>query len=367
MDLIRIRAPRWIAAGLVVLLAVLIGRAPSGAGTAALDVGDQVVVNVTVRGRGNQVAVRTWDRPSVAIEYGDDAPAITHRVTMFGAARGLTLQIPPQLLPERTPDGGPAGQTALPPEEFPYASFRPGRHDVVALDAPQGARLTVTIPATTGVLTVRAGGGRTTIDGYHGANLVVIQGQGRVQLTNTSTTAFVQMNYGTFYAADDTFERVRVRGIGAHDVFERCRSREIEATSVTGSIVYDGGSFDAGVARFESATGNIALGVTSGAQLTGRAAEGHVYTLFDRRGTPVEQRGDGDATATVGGGGPVVSAITGRGSVFLYDGTLLGHRITSPEWRQVHALFQMRRAPAPPPLPPAPRAHPIERARLVRL
>ena len=365
MDLIRIRAPRWIAAGLILLLAVLIGRVPSvGAGTAALDVGDQVVVSLIVRGRGNEVTVRTWERPSVAVEYGDEPPAITHRVTAFGAARGLTLQIPPQLLPERPSD--PAGSAALPPEEFPYAAFHPGRHDVVAVDAPQGSHLLVTIPATTGVLTVRAGGGRTTIDGYHGANLVVIQGQGRVQLTNASTTAFVQMNYGTFYAADDTFERVRVRGIGAHDVFERCRTREIEATSITGSIVYDAGTFDAGLARFESVSGNIALGVTSGAQMTGRAVDGHVYTLFDRRGTPVEQRGDGDASATVAGGGPVVSAITTRGNVYLYDGSLASHRITTPEWRQVHALFQQHRTVAPPVPPAPPRMHP-ERTRQVRL
>ena len=148
-----------------------------------------------------------------------------------------------------------------------------------------------------------------------------------MQLTGATTTAFVQMNYGTFYAADSSFDRIRVRGIGAHDVFEHCRSKQIEASSVHGSIVYDGGSFDPGLARFESQNGNIALGVNGGASVTGRSQDGHVYTLFDRRGgTTVDQRGDGEATATVGGGGPLVNAISGRGNVFLYDGTLQNRR-----------------------------------------
>ncbi|HEX3549195.1 MAG TPA: hypothetical protein VHT53_02400 [Candidatus Elarobacter sp.] len=364
MDFLRIRAPRWIAAGLVLLLAVLVGRSPSvGAGTSSLDVGDQAVVNLIVRGRANDVAVRVWDRPSVQVEYSDENVSVEHRVTAFALSRGLVLQIPPQLVPERGPDGMPIGATALPPEEFPYASFRPGRHDVVAIDAPQGSHLTVTVPATTGILAVRVGGGRTTIENYHGANLVVIQNQGRVQLTGSTTTAFVQMNYGAFYAADDTFERIRVRGVAAHDVFERCRSKEIDTTSVTGAIVYDGGAFDPGLARFETATGQIALGVTSGAQLTGRTAEGHVYTLFDRRGTPVEQHGDGDTTAIVGGGGPLVSAISQRGNVYLYDGSLVGRRITSPEWRQLHALFNAHRAAAS--APGAARPRPPARSRTI--
>ena len=205
----------------------------------------------------------------------------------------------------------------------------------------------VTVPVSTGILVLRVGGGQTIVEGYRGANLFVVQNQGRVQLTGATTTAFVQMNYGAFYASDGTFDRIRVRGIAAHDVFERCRSKQIEATSVTGSIVYDGGAFDPGLARFESQTGSIALGVTSPAQLTGRSAEGHVFTLFERRGTAsIDQRGDGEAVATVGGGGPLVNAISGRGNVYFYDGTLLSRRAVTPEWRQVHQLFNQHRKSA---------------------
>ncbi|HEY0393664.1 MAG TPA: hypothetical protein VGD01_04135 [Candidatus Elarobacter sp.] len=346
MDVPGFRALRWIAAGLGALsLCLTVPAVPAPAASSSLDVGDQPVVNVIVRGRGNDVTVRVWDRPAVQVESGDEtSPSVERRSAMFGTARfPLAQQIPPQLYATHDRDGMPSGGGALPPEEFPYAAFRPGPHDIVRVEAPEGSHLVVTVPAATGILVLRVGGGLTTVDGYRGANLLLIQNQGRVRLTGVTTTAFVQMNYGAFYAADGNFERIRVRGVAAHDFFERCRSKQIEATSVLGSIVYDGGSFDPGLARFESQTGAIALGVTSGAQLSGRSVEGRVFTQFDRRGTNVEQRGEGDAIATVNGGGPLVNAISGRGNVYFYDGSLLSRRNVGADWRPLHKLFAAER------------------------
>jgi len=359
VDVFRYRALRWITAGLgVLVLCVAAVLGPVRAGSNAFDVGDQVVVNLIVRGRANEITVRTWDRSTIQVEYADEtAPVVGRHTASFGSGRApIVQQVPPQLYALRDREGLPnAG--ALPPEEFPYAGFHGGAHDVVRIDAPENSRLVVTIPASTGILALRAGGAQTTIDGYRGANLFIIQNTGRVHLSNASTTAFVQLNNGALYAADSTFERLRVRGVTAHDLFERCRSKQIEASSIFGSIVYDGGSFDPGLARFESQTGSIALGVTSAAQLNGRSGEGHVYTMFDRRaGANVEQHGDGEAVATVGGGGALVSAISGRGNVYFYDGTLLGRRNLSGEWRAVHQLFSAHRrsvaAPRPTPRRP---------------
>ena len=360
MDVPRTRALRWIAAGLGVFVSCSIGAAaPALAGTSSFDVGDQAVVNVLVRGRGNQVTVRVWDRPSVQVDYADDgAPTVEKQSITFGTPRfPLAQQIPLQFYTARDKDGQIIAGAPLPPEVFPYASFRPGPHDAVNVVAAEGARMVVTLPATTGILTLRIGGGQTVLEGYRGANLFIVQNQGRIQLSGATTSAFVQMNYGAFYAADGNFERIRVRGIAAHDVFERCRTRQIEATSVSGSILYDGGSFDPGLARFESQTGHIALGVNSPAQLVGRSQQGHVYTLFDRR-TNVEQRSDGEATATVGEGGPLVNAISTRGNVFFYDGTLAGRRGIAPEWRGLHQLFNAHRRAAPN-APNAPAVRPV--------
>ncbi|MBV8298144.1 MAG: hypothetical protein JO083_01095 [Candidatus Eremiobacteraeota bacterium] len=347
------RALRRIAAGLGALLVVLLSlpAAPVRAASSSLDVGDQAVVNVVVRGKGNELTVRVWDRPTVQVDYAEDAvPSIARLSIPFGTVRfPLSQQIPAQLFTLHDRDGAITGAGALPPEEFPYASFRPGPHDTVRIDAPEGSHLVVTVPAALGILALRVGGGQTSVEGYRGANLFLAQNQGRVQLTGTSTSAFVQVNYGVFYAADGTFDRIRVRGIAAHDLFERCRSKQIEATSINGSILYDGGSFDPGLARFESQNGNIALGVVSPAQLAAHSDEGHVYTAFDKRAN-VDQHGDGTATATVGGGGALVNAITGRGNVFLYDGSLASRRAPNAEWRPLHQLFnQHRRAAAPRP------------------
>ena len=361
VDELRTRALRWIAAGLGALLSCLaILAAPAVAGTSSYDVGDQAVINVIVRGKGNDVTVHVWDRPSVQFDFSDEsAPMVDRRSIPFGPGRfPLSRQVPAMMFATRDRDGQ-VSAGALAPEEFPYASFRPGPHDVVSVDAPESSHLVITVPASTGVLGLRVGGGQTTVEGFRGANLFLIQGQGHVQLTGATTTAFVQLSYGTFFAADSVFDRIRVRGIAAHDVFEHCRSKQIEASSVHGSIVYDGGSFDPGLARFESQNGNIALGMNGAANVTGRSQDGHVYTMFDRRGgSTVDQRSDGEASATIGGGGPLVNAISGRGNVYLYDGTLTSRREPPAEWRPLHQLFNAhRRTGQPRAEPPPPRPH----------
>ena len=168
-----------------------------------------------------------------------------------------------------------------------------------------------------------------------------------MQVTGTTTTAFVQINYGALYAADDTFDRIRVRGVAAHDVFERCRSKQIEASSVHGSIVYDGGSFDPGLARFESMTRQRrARRHVARAARRPVARRPRLHAVRPAR-PAVEQRGEGSATAMVGGGGPLVNAISGRGNVYLYDGTLSARRAVSAEWRPVHQLFNAHRRANP--------------------
>ncbi|HMD02480.1 MAG TPA: hypothetical protein VKG44_05885, partial [Candidatus Baltobacteraceae bacterium] len=115
-------------------------------------------------------------------------------------------------------------------------------------------------------------------------------------------------------------------------IFERCSARQIEATNVNGAIVYDRGSFEPGLARFDSLKGDVAIGVASGAQLDGRAASGgRVYTLFDQH-AQVNAR-EGAASALVDGGGPTVNATSGSGNVYLYDGSLRARNRVPAEWQ----------------------------------
>jgi hypothetical protein len=329
------------------VLAASLNAAPAAAETASFDVGDQVVVALVARGRGNDVTIRTWDRPTVQIDSLDGPPTVERRVVAFGSERvPLNAPIPPLTYTLRDgPDGALRG--TLPPEEFPYAGFRPGPHDVIRVTADAGSHLVITVPASTGLLRTAILGGTTTIEGYRGANMYLLQGSGRVNVTGASTTAFVQLNSGRVELADSSFDRIRLRANGAHVVFERCRSAQIEVTTVSGAVVYDGGTFDAGLARFESQSGDIALGSSSPAQLAGRSQEGRVLTMFDER-TPVAQSVDGTSTASIGGGSnsPLVNAFTDRGNVYLYDGELANHHDLPAEWRPVRTVIAApRRVP----------------------
>lgn len=343
VDVLRLLAPRWIAAGLgafvLAIMLVLVPALRAGAASSSLDVGDQPVIVIRAPGGGNEVEIRTWDRPTVQID-GDGTPALERRTLPMGSAAQLNRQMPPAFINPRDPSS-----PSLPPEVFPLANIRPGPHEVIVVTADPGTHLTVTVPATTGVLDARIGAGRTTIDGFRGADLFAFQGGGQLRLQNVSTTAFLQMGNGLLAVSDSTFDRVRVRANNAHTLFERVHSKQIEASSIHGAIVYDGGTFDPGLARFDSVTGNIALGVSGPAQLSARSQDGHVYTLFDRRDAVVSESGN-SATATVGGGGTVVSALSSRGNVLLYDGSLRSRKNVPEQFRTLHqALTRPRNAP----------------------
>jgi len=336
------RAARWLTAGLGALLVGVCGSAPAAAAVSGYDVPDGVVVQIVARGRANEVTVRSWDRPTVQVETDGAPPIVERRPLMYGLSAGsgtrpgqfrpLAQIIPPAAW--TTADGG--DDSAMQTEEFPFSNMRAGSHQGVRITAEAGAHITVTVPASTAILAIQVGGGLTEIDGYRGANLLVYQGQGRLHIDGTTTTAFAQIATGLLLAKDDTFERVRVRTDTARVTFERCRARQIEASTVTGALTYDGGSFEPGLARFESGRGTIALGVVGGAQLNAHAAGGHVYTGFADRSAMTESRPDGSSLARLGGGGPLVNAISANGDVFLYDGSLRDRRDLPEEWRGVY-------------------------------
>jgi hypothetical protein len=101
------------------------------------------------------------------------------------------------------------------------------------------------------------------------------------------------------------------------------------------------------LARFDSTNGDVAIGVTSGAQLGGRVAgNGRVYTFFEQR-VQVENRDD-EANAVVGGGGPVVTATSGSGNVYLYDGSLRSKARLSADWRPAQAALRNESVPRRP-------------------
>ena len=329
-------ALRRAAAGFALLLGVFY-PAVANAASSSFVMGDQSVVSVWAGAR-SQVRIKGWDRPNVQFDTDDEAVQVMRRTITFGTAQTpLSVSIPPMPIAVRDPAAGGASRGTLPPEEFPYASdFRPGVHDSVRIVTGVESHLTVMVPASTALLDTRIRGsaGIINVDDYRGGTLFVTSGGGRTLLTDVMSAAFVQMLDGRLDVVDSSFDRLRARGNAANFVFEHNRARQIEVTTVSGSIVYDNGTFDPGLARFESTNGSIGIGVAANAQVAARSGDGRVYTMWDRR-TPVDQRGDGDASATVAGGGPVVNAVTGHGNVYLYDGSLASRQTIPPEWRPI--------------------------------
>lgn len=174
--------------------------------------------------------------------------------------------------------------------------------------------------------------GNLDVHDYRSGTFVGFSGGGRLSLSGAGGTAFVQTGRGQLSISDSSFDRLRARSLTGNMTFERCRVRQIEATSVNGSIVYDGGSFEPGIARFESMQGDIAVGTSGAAQLDAHAAgAGKALTSFEHSAR-LAGRG-GTQTAVVAGGGPVVTVTAQNGSVFLYDGSLRNrNQPLSPPW-----------------------------------
>jgi hypothetical protein len=331
---------RSVAASVVFLLAQLGWPATAGAAASSFDVGDQALVQIVLPEA--DLSIKTWDRNTVKVE-GPDADAVL-------VTRGLSpvqsvVRIPALTVIEGETRADAVAAT-LQPEDFPIGVSAPGLHDAINIGPAAPAnpqlppRVTVTIPATTRKLFVRVTHGLLALNDYHGTS-IIYTGNAAVTLTHVGGDAFVQANNAVVNMNDSNFNLLRARTNRAELIFERCHVRQIDATTLTGAIVYDNGTFEPGLAHFESDRGNIALGVNGNAQLVAHSDPGRVFSTFPG-GHP--EGITGEERAQVGTGGLVVSASTGSGNVYLYDGALAGRHSDQSAWRPVHQALNGKRA-----------------------
>jgi hypothetical protein len=320
------------AARLLSLVAVALGVCTAAARAEVTTLDGTVAPIVRVMIQEGDVTIRTWDRPTVAVD-GDPSLTIERKTVRTGEA------VPPITIPYAK-RGGAAGIAQLPAESFVVSSIAPGPHDQIVVRDRSGAigNVTVTVPASTQMVFARTVRGDLTVANYHGGTFIGFVGQGRLAIEDFNGDAFAQVGLGSLVATDSIFSRVRTRVLYANAIFERCRSRQIESTSVVGSVVYDNGTFDEGLARFDASSGDVAIGTAGAAELNGHvAADGRLYTLFDR-GAHVDNR-NGDATAIVGSGGPSVNATSASGNIYLYDGTLRTRTNLPTPWRDPQTVL----------------------------
>ena len=289
---------------------------------------------VRVQALEGYVTIRTWDRPDVQIDGDPSSYTLEQHVNKIPAVFPPTPISPGRIT---GPDGVPID---LPAESFVVSTLPPGPRDVVVLKGAQIGAVTVMVPYNTPVLGVQIGKGSINVDGYRNGTLIAHMRNGSVSLRNMTGDAFVQDLHGTLQVSDSSFGRLRARGALGPMVFERCNVRQIEATNVDGSIVYDRGTFEPGLARFASEHGDVAVGVASGpAELGGSVSDnGRVYTMFDGR-AQVDARDNHSFAALGGGGGATVNATSGSGNVYLYDGSLRARSRLPAEWQMPYGTL----------------------------
>lgn len=311
------------------LAAVLAGAAPS---SAAIPVSASPVVRVQMR--TGDLTIRTWDRDEIEISSAQPVQAAHYGPPQVAFALHGG-EIPVFAARVRTP----AGELLLPPEEFAVPRVAGEPHDGVGIYGSDGASLTITVPKSTALIWAAVGRGTVRVEGYRGGAFVVRVHNGRISLADTGGDAYVEAARGRIDARDSAFNRIRSRTAIGNTVFENCNARQIEASSIAGAIAYDNGTFVPGLARFESVYGDVAIGIAGGgASIAAHSSEGRVYN-----GLPHTARVSGNADdlrATLGGGGPVVTAASQNGSIFLYDGALAARSRLQPEWRALQRIVK---------------------------
>jgi hypothetical protein len=290
---------------------------------------------------GGAVTIRTWDRPAVQIQSD---PSVTFN---HAPPRDVGERAPQQIPLWSQTVKTPTGELTLAPEAFILPPFAPGEHDAVIVRGE--GDVTLTIPTQTALVLANVRLGSVTVDDFAGTAVVAHVTAGEVHLDNDSTTAAVQVNNGPVFIANSDFPRLRLR-TGRGNVFmNNCRASQIQVTSLVGSILFDNGTFDPGLAHFETDRGSIAIGVTSGAQIDAHSGTGRIqYDIGDQGSV---NRTPNDAQAMLNGGGPVVTATSNNGAVVFYRGTLHAYpqleRLVGPKLRgpQQQAPFGQQTPP----------------------
>lgn len=270
--------------------------------------------------RYGNIKVRTWDRSEVEID-ADATVNVRH------------IEHVPPVLPFQPFFTAQTVQTAdgellLPPEPFLIPPLDPSPRDAVGFSGV--GNVTVTIPSGTALLITHVGEGEVTIEGFRGGAFFAQVRAGLLHLKDVSGTGGFQVNNGPVIVQNSTFDRVRARTGRGNMFFENTNSRQIDATSLTGSIIYDNGSFEPGLARFETQRGNIAIGIgRGGAQIDAHSGTGRVFSEGAVRS------------------GPVVTATSGSGNVMFYTGSIRSHPNIQRQFpiRPLHGIPGRRRKP----------------------
>lgn len=327
------------AAALLIFLFAATTALPAHAQTVPFVLPAENAPVVRVMMRSGMLTVRTWNRGDVQVASAQPFSARSFRPEAVARALNGTFPI------NATSVVTPGGIVTLPAEEFALSSLSGGPHDGILVQA-QDANITLMLPQNTALLLANVQRGFVDVRDYHNGTFVALVHNGGIGLRNVSGTGYAEVARGLVLAGASSFEHLRARTAVGNILFEACDSKQIEVSSVLGTIVYDNGSFQPGLARFESEFGNVAVGVGGGSvQIGAHSSVGRIFSNFDG---PSPRLGQVDAR--IGNGATVVTASASHGAVFVYGGALRSQPRLGAEWTPLRRLVQ-RRGPPPPKIP----------------
>ncbi len=326
------------AAGAAALFAFLLLPAAARAQSASLSVAVTGSPVVRVQMRSGSLTIRTWNQPQVQIVSSDPVQAQHFDPNVVEHAFGGG-DIPVFSTTIMTAQG----PLMLPAEDFPLGPIGSG-HDAVIIHAQDASNVVMTVPAGAAFIWAMVGRGEIVLNDYRDGAFVARVRNGRIGLHNVGGNGYVEVARGPISISDSAVNRLRARTAVGNILFENCNARQIEVSSINGSIAYDNGTFAPGLARFESQNGNVAIGVAGGAlQIGAHSASGKIFQNLPNARINGNTT---DAQASVGNGGPVVTASSGRGAVFLYNGAFKQQQHVPAQWRPVGRMVQ-RKVPHP--------------------
>ena len=271
-------------------------QAPQTDETIAVQRGARLLVN----NFAGEVIIRTWDKDSLRVVGRHQART---KVTIRPGSSSVTINA-----------GGPAGPASV-DYEITAPVWMPlrveGTYNFVTVE---GAQAEVSVSTVRGDVIITGGSGLVTAKSVEGE--VQVQGaRGKVNVSSVNEKVRIADTSGDI-TAESVNGGISMTGID---------SKSVDATTVNGTIVYEGKLADGGHYSFGTHNGDVLLGLPENmnATFTIRTYNGTIRSDFTLEGyNPRDAQRGRRVTATIGNGSADVSLETFGGSIRLRKGSV---------------------------------------------
>jgi hypothetical protein len=270
--------------------------APQTDETVTVQRGGRLVVN----NFAGEVLIRAWDKDSVRVVARHQPRT---KVSIRPGPSGVSISA-----------GGSMGPASV-DYEITAPAWMPlrieGTYNFVTVE---GAQAEVIVNTVRGDVIIKGGAGVVTAKSVEGEVQV---GNARGKVTASSVNEKVRVT--------DTTGDITVESVNGDITMTGIDSKSVDATSVNGTIVYEGKLADGGHYTFGTHNGDVALGIpdSANATFTIRTYNGSISTDFTLEGyNPRQAQRGRRVTATLGNGSADVSLETFGGSIRLRKGSV---------------------------------------------